>query len=100
MEIDAATLAERIAAGTAPTIVDVRSAAEFARGHVPGAIHIPFWRAGSHLDRLPDKNSDIVVYCGHGPRAAWAMRTLQRRGFTRVIELTGHWSGWLRHSRG
>jgi rhodanese-related sulfurtransferase len=98
--IDTETLAARIAAGTAPAILDVRSRAEFDRGHIPGAIHIPFWRIGAHTDRLPEKTSEVVIYCGHGPRAAWAMRTLRRRGFTGVIELAGHWSGWLRSIRG
>ena len=37
---------KQIAAGTAPVIVDVRSAAEYDDGHVPGAIHLPFWQVG------------------------------------------------------
>jgi rhodanese-related sulfurtransferase len=93
--ITADELAGRIAAGTAPVILDVRSAREFARGHIPGAIHIPFWRIGSRIDRIPAKTGDeVVVYCGHGPRAAWAEAALRRRGYRRVIDLTGHWAGW------
>ena len=93
--ITGAALEARIAAGTAPVILDVRSHAEFSRGHVPGAIHIPFWRIGAHLDRIPaGRDTEIVVYCGHGPRAAWARRALKRRGFSRVLELIGHWAGW------
>lgn len=97
--IDAESLVARIAAGTAPAIIDVRSAAEFSRGHIPGAIHIPFWRIGAHLDRLPEKTSEVVVYCGHGPRARWARMMLARRGYTRVSELAGHWAEWIRKSR-
>ena len=93
--IDAATLAARIASGTAPVILDVRSTWEFARGHVPGAIHVPFWRVHAHLHRIPARPDDeIVVYCGHGPRAAWAEAALRRRGFRRVLDLAGHWAGW------
>ena len=93
--ITAATLEARIDAGTAPTILDVRSRAEFARGHIPGALHIPFWRISAHLHRIPCGHDDeLVVYCGHGPRAAWAERTLRRHGFARVLDLAGHWAGW------
>ena len=97
--IDPTALAERIAAGAAPAIIDVRSAAEFSRGHIPGAIHIPFWRIGAHAERLPAKTSEVVVYCGHGPRAAWARRALARRGFTHVVELSGHWAAWVKKVR-
>jgi rhodanese-related sulfurtransferase len=98
--MDPATLADRIAAGTAPVILDVRSALEFARGHVPGAIHVPFWRINAHIDRVPAQQDDeVVVYCGHGPRAAWAGAALRRRGFRRVLDLAGHWAGWTRQGR-
>ena len=54
----------------APIIVDVRSTYEYQSGHVPGAIHIPFWTAFT-TDKLDgyDKNSVVVLYCAHGPRA-------------------------------
>jgi rhodanese-related sulfurtransferase len=98
--IDPGTLTDRIGAGTAPVILDVRSGWEFARGHVPGALHVPFWRVDSHIDRIaagPD--DEVVVYCGHGPRAAWAAAALRRRGFRRVLDLTGHWTRWAREGR-
>lgn len=95
--IDAGVLADRIAAGTAPVILDVRSTWEFARDHVPGAIHVPFWRLRAHLHRVPARPDDeIVVYCGHGPRAAWAGAVLRRRGFRRVRYLAGHWAAWAK----
>lgn len=93
-------LEARIAAGSTPVILDVRSAAEYANGHVPGAIHIPFWNVGAHIDKIPCRHGDeVVVYCGHGPRAAWARRALKRRGFSRVVELVGHWAGWAAEKR-
>jgi rhodanese-related sulfurtransferase len=39
-------LAMQIEGGHAPLVLDVRSQAEFNQGHVPGAIHIPFWKVG------------------------------------------------------
>ena len=86
---------EQIAAGTAPVVLDVRSKKEFDEGHVPGAIHLPFWRVGSQWRTLaPMRENPVVVYCGHGPRAYIAGAALKRRGFTRVAYLEGHMKKW------
>jgi adenylyltransferase/sulfurtransferase len=88
-----AELRFRIAAGRAPLILDVRSRWEYHRAHIPGAVPVPFWRA--HSADIPAQPSDeVVVYCGHGPRARWAASALRRRGFTSVDLLDGHWSRW------
>ena len=51
-------------------ILDVRSAREYAAGHVPGAIHAPYWRLLLGRPALPRGSGEpLVVYCGHGPRA-------------------------------
>ena len=90
-------LMARIEAGTAPVILDVRSAWEFRRGHVPGAVRLSFWSIAAHVDEIPaHKNDEVVVYCGHGPRAYWAAAALKRCGFVRVALLEGHWHGWSR----
>jgi rhodanese-related sulfurtransferase len=90
-------LSVRIDAGTAPVILDVRSRLEFGRGHVPGARHVPFWRVAARVRDIPARKSEeIVVYCGHGPRAQWAAAVLRRSGFERVVLLDGHWAGWAR----
>jgi rhodanese-related sulfurtransferase len=88
-------LLARIDAGNAPAILDVRSAREFERGHVPGAIHIPFAAVGAHLREIPGSPANpVVVYCGYGPRAWIAGRALRRHGFDQVIYLKGHMRGW------
>jgi rhodanese-related sulfurtransferase len=93
--ISAAALLARIEADAAPVILDVRSRAEFANGHVPGARHIPFWRVSRRIGNLAiPSDAELVVYCGHGPRAAMAARALRRHGFTRIIYLEGHFSNW------
>jgi rhodanese-related sulfurtransferase len=96
-DCEPAELQELIDRGRAPIILDVRSGAEFAAGHIAGAVHIPFWampwRTGA-LAAAPD--AAIVVYCGHGPRAQFARAMLRRRGFTRVALLAGHMTGWRR----
>lgn len=92
-----ADLKSRIDAGRAPVILDVRSRWEYRRAHIPGAAFVPFWRADAA--RIPAKPDDeVVVYCGHGPRARWAAAALRRRGFTRVDLLEGHWARWIDRS--
>jgi rhodanese-related sulfurtransferase len=93
--VSAEALLRRINSGAAPVILDVRSRAEFERGHVPGARHIPFWRIWRQIDALAaPRDAEVVVYCGHGPRASVAGLALRRKGFTRVVYLDGHFSQW------
>jgi len=97
MEIKASELHARMAAKSAPAILDVRSRREFAAGHVTGAVHIPFWTLAARLADVPVNRSEpLVVYCGHGPRAVMAAAVLKAAGFERVALLSGHWSGWVR----
>jgi phage shock protein E len=93
--ISAEALLTRIESGAAPVILDVRSRGEFARGHVPGARHIPFWRISRRIGELSvPSDAELVVYCGHGPRAVFAGRALRRKGFRRITYLEGHFSTW------
>jgi hydroxyacylglutathione hydrolase len=90
-------LLEAMTARAAPVMLDVRSPEEFAQGHLPGAINIPFQRVSSGISELPaDRAELLVVYCGHGPRAWIAGRALRRLGFTDIRYLKGHMAGWRR----
>jgi rhodanese-related sulfurtransferase len=92
-----AELVARIASGTPPVVLDVRSRAEFERGHVPGALHAPFLQVRRRARALQlSPGAELVVYCGHGPRARIAAAVLSRAGFSRVQLLDGHWAGWTR----
>jgi hydroxyacylglutathione hydrolase len=94
-EITAAALAEAIREQQAPPIVDVRSAAEYQRGHIPGAVHMPFWLVPFRAEALAlPRDEPLVVYCGHGPRAQMARVALEHHGFARVILLRGHMRAW------
>ena len=95
VEVDAHVLLDQIDSNTAPVILDVRSAKEFADGHLPGAINIPFESVAARADALPGpRQSPVIVYCGHGPRAWMAGAALRRNGFTNVSYLAGHFSKW------
>lgn len=92
-----AELLDRIDRGGRLAIVDVRTAVEFAAGHVPGAVNIPFQQAGARAGEVPAaKDEEVVVYCGHGPRAWIAAAALRRAGFRHVTYLRGHWAAWRR----
>lgn len=94
-DLSASELMAQITARTPPVILDVRSRREFARGHVPGAIHVPFWQVALGSEKLfAFQESRIVVYCGHGPRAYVAGSALRRRGFKSVAYLVGHMKNW------
>ena len=86
-----------IQAGNAPVIVDVRSGVEYRAGHVPGALHIPFWSAFWRADRIPVSGHDpVVVYCAHGPRAGAAGWALKLAGIPNVVHMKGHMTAWHR----
>lgn len=88
-------LAERIAAGDAPAILDVRSDSEYRAGHLPGAIHVPHDQLAGRLAELPfAKTDEVVVHCQTGKRAALAEAVLAEAGFTHVRDLEGHWAAW------
>lgn len=76
-------------------IVDVRSAEEFAQGHVPGAINIPhnlILSGDADLDKLRDKL--VVVYCRSGRRAELAIDAMQSQGLSELFHLEGDMLGW------
>lgn len=94
-------LLSSIDAGTPPVIVDVRTRGEYEAGHVPGALHVPFYALLWSRDRLPASPEQapalpIVVYCQHGPRAGMAWAALRLAGYTNVRSLGGHMAGWIK----
>jgi len=93
--ISAAELAQQLRSGTAPLILDVRTPAEYAAGHIPGAINIPHTEIAQRLKDIPAaKSAEIVVHCQGGGRAAAAERELAAAGYTNLRDLTGHMKGW------
>lgn len=93
--IEASELLRLIEAGRAPTVIDVRTRREFDGGHVPGALHIPFWAVLGRSSEVPTpRESPIVLYCEHGPRAGLAKAAFRLSGFDRILYLKGHMTGW------
>jgi len=61
-------------------LLDVRTAGEFSKGHIPGALNIPVDELRQRLDELP-RGKAVAVYCGVGTRSYIACRILKQRGF-------------------
>ncbi|MDG1482538.1 MAG: rhodanese-like domain-containing protein [Myxococcota bacterium] len=77
--ISGAEAREKVAGGA--VLVDVRSPAEFASGHLDGARNIPLGALRSRLDEL-SADAEVVVYCASGMRSASAAKRLRSAGFT------------------
>ncbi len=76
-------------------LVDVREDTEWAAGHVAGAVHIGKGVIERDIeDRIPDKNAEIVLYCGGGFRSVLAADALQKMGYTNVASMAGGWREW------
>lgn len=77
-------------------ILDVRTAQEFASGHIPGAALLPNETIGTEdIPLLPDKDQLILVYCRSGNRSKQAAEKLAQLGFTNIVEFGGinSWTG-------
>lgn len=93
--VSAESLRMRQAAGEALLVLDVRTPAEYAQGHVPGAINVPHDEVSAEHPRLASwRERPVVVYCRSGRRSAMAIETLERAGFSRVQHLEGDMLGW------
>lgn len=77
------------------TVLDVRTAAEFAAGHVPGALNISHDELPARLGELAAlRDKPVVLYCRSGRRTQLAEDTLRKAGFTRLLHLDGDWLAW------
>lgn len=75
------------------TLVDVRTPAEYASGHIDGAVNVPVDTLSERLKELGPKDSNIVLYCRSGARSGRAKAMLEQQGFERVVNL-GAMSRW------
>jgi rhodanese-related sulfurtransferase len=86
---------KRLDAGEKFILVDTREDSEWGRGHLPGAIHLGRGIIERDIEKtVPDKNTQIVLYCGGGYRSALAADNLQKMGYKNVISMDGGWRGW------
>ena len=94
-QITVTALASQMQQPDPPLILDVRSAEEYATGHIPGAINIEYRQVPAQIEQLrPFAGRELVVYCEKGGRAGRAEAALLEAGFTRVSQLSGHMPAW------
>jgi len=86
---------ERLDNGEQFLLVDVREESEFARDHLPGAIHLGKGILERDVElRVPNLDTPMVLYCGGGFRSALAADNLQKMGYTDVVSMDGGVRGW------
>lgn len=85
----------RLDRGDKFTLVDVREESEFAKDHLPGAIHLGKGIIERDVEaRVPDPKTELILYCGGGFRSALAADNLQKMGYTNVISMDGGIREW------
>jgi rhodanese-related sulfurtransferase len=95
-ETNVADVKRRSDAGEKFLLVDVREDNEWANGHLPGAVHLGKGIIERDIvQRVPDTNAKIILYCGGGLRSALAAENLQKMGYTSVESMDGGWRGWV-----
>jgi rhodanese-related sulfurtransferase len=88
--ITPADLTDRLAGDTAPTLVDVRTPAEYETAHVPGSINIPLPLVQQHAAQLAaELHGPVVLVCQSGNRARTAHQTLTAAGAEQLAVLDG-----------
>ncbi|HET9425191.1 MAG TPA: molybdopterin-synthase adenylyltransferase MoeB [Gemmatimonadaceae bacterium] len=92
-EITPRELADRIARGDTPRLIDVREPHEHAFASIPGGELVPLAKLGNLVPSL-DPDAELVLYCHSGSRSAWAANQLRALGFKRVLNLTGGITRW------
>jgi rhodanese-related sulfurtransferase len=94
-ETTAEDVRRRQLAGERFTLVDVREDSEWAKGHAAGAVHLGKGVIERDVEgAFPDRDAELVLYCGGGYRSALAADALQKMGYRRVISMDGGWRRW------
>ncbi len=94
-EEDFRDIKKKLDAGEKMIVVDTREDNEWARGHIPNAVHLGKGVIERDIEKaIPDKEAIVVLYCGGGYRSALAADNLQKMGYRNVISMDGGWRGW------
>ena len=85
----------RLDRGDRLLLVDVREESEWAKDHLPGAIHLGKGVIERDVEeKLPDTATEMILYCGGGFRSALAADNLQKMGYTKVLSMDGGIRDW------
>ncbi|HEU4795038.1 MAG TPA: rhodanese-like domain-containing protein [Pyrinomonadaceae bacterium] len=94
-EVSVAETQRRMRENKDVKLIDVREDNEWNAAHAAGAIHLGKGIIERDIETtVPDKNTELILYCGGGYRSALATDALQRMGYTNVFSLEGGWRAW------
>ncbi len=94
-ELSVADTRARMAADPSLRLIDVREDHEWQAGHAAGAEHLGRGIIERDIEtRVPDKSTELILYCGGGYRSALAADSLQKMGYTNVWSMAGGWKAW------
>ena len=97
-EVDTATSQQLLNQGY--QLLDVREPDEFEQGAIPDSIHIPRGQIESSIEnRVPDRQSKLVVMCAGGVRSAFAVQTLEQLGYMNTVSMDGGFNKWKDEDR-
>ncbi len=94
-EVTVSETQKRIGENPAAKLIDVREDTEWQAGHAAGAVHLGKGIIERDIEeKVPDKTTEIILYCGGGYRSALAADVLQRMGYANVFSMAGGWRAW------
>jgi rhodanese-related sulfurtransferase len=94
-EVTVADTQERLKQNEDAKLIDVREDNEWNTAHAAGAIHLGKGIIERDIETaVPDKTTELILYCGGGYRSALAADVLQQMGYTNVFSMAGGWKAW------
>jgi rhodanese-related sulfurtransferase len=94
-ELNVEQAREHLEANPAARLIDVREDNEWQAEHAAGASHMGRGIIERDIEEtIPDKETELILYCGGGYRSALAADNLQRIGYRNVYSLNGGWTAW------
>lgn len=95
-EVSVAEARARVDANPKVILVDIREDSEWAGGHATQAMHLGKGILERDIEvKIPDKNAEIILYCGGGYRSALSAEMAQRMGYTNVASMMGGYKGMV-----
>src|SRR5713101_9224600 len=86
---------QRMKANREVKLIDVREDNEWQAGHAASAEHLGKGIIERDIEAaVPDKSTELILYCGGGYRSALAADVLQKMGYTNVWSMAGGWKTW------
>ena len=94
-EVSVAETQARLEQNRSAKLIDVREDHEWEAAHATGATHLSKGIIERDIETVvPDKNTELILYCGGGYRSALAGDSLQKMGYTYVFSMAGGWKAW------